>query len=72
VTGVGGVPELVGDTALVVAPGDPDALAAALGRLLDDPGLAVDLGGRARERALAGFTAERNARRMIDLYSRIA
>jgi glycosyltransferase involved in cell wall biosynthesis len=71
VTGVGGVPELVGDTALVLAPGDPDALAAALGRLLDDPGLAADLGGRARERALADFTAERNARRMIDLYSRI-
>lgn len=72
VSGVGGVPELVADTALVVPPGDPDALAGALGRLLDDPVLAADLGRRGRERALAGFTAELNARRMIDLYSRVA
>jgi len=71
VTGVGGVPELVADTALVVPPGAPDALAAALRRLLADPGLAADLGARARERALANFTAERNARSLIDLYSRI-
>jgi glycosyltransferase involved in cell wall biosynthesis len=72
VTAVGGVPELVGDTALVVPPGDPLALAEALRRLLTDPALAADLGARARERALAHFTAERNARAMIDLYTRIA
>jgi glycosyltransferase involved in cell wall biosynthesis len=71
VSAVGGVPELVADTSLVVPPGDPDALAAALRRLLEDPGLATDLGARARERALANFTAERNARSLIDLYSRI-
>jgi len=71
VTAVGGVPELVADTALVVAPGDPAALAAALRRLLGDPGFASDLGARARARALNEFTAERNARRMIDLYTRI-
>jgi len=72
VSGVGGVPELVGDTALVVPPGDPAALAAALRRLLEEPGPAAALGGRARERALADFTAAGNARRLIDLYSRIA
>ncbi|HKZ14982.1 MAG TPA: glycosyltransferase family 4 protein [Solirubrobacterales bacterium] len=72
VTGVGGVPELVADTALVVPPGDPGALAAALGRLFEDPGLAADLGRRSRARALANFTAERNARRLIDLYERNA
>jgi len=72
VTGVGGVPEIVADTALVVPPGDPGALAAALRRLLEDPGLAADLGARARTRALAAFTAERNARSLVDLYSRIA
>ncbi len=71
VTGVGGVPELVADTTLVVPPGDPAALAAALRRLLEDPGLAANLGARARERALANFTAERNARSLIDLYARI-
>jgi glycosyltransferase involved in cell wall biosynthesis len=72
VTGVGGVPELVGDTALVVAPGDPGALADALRRLLADPDFAVDLGARARARALEEFTAERNAGSLIDLYERIA
>jgi glycosyltransferase involved in cell wall biosynthesis len=71
VTGVGGVPELVADTALVVPPGDPDALADALRRLLEDTALAADLGARARARALTEFTAERNARSMIDLYTRI-
>lgn len=71
VTGVGGVPELVADTALVVPPGDPGALAAALRRLLEDPDLAAAIGARARERALANFTAAENARRMIDLYTRI-
>ena len=71
VTDVGGVPELVADTALVVPPGDPAALAEALRRLLADPGFAADLGARARARASAEFTAERNARRMIDLYERI-
>jgi glycosyltransferase involved in cell wall biosynthesis len=71
VTAVGGVPELVDDTALMVPPGDPAALAAALRRLLDDPALAADLGGRARERALSHFTAARNASRLIDLYERV-
>jgi glycosyltransferase involved in cell wall biosynthesis len=71
VTGVGGVPELVADTAMVVPPGDPDALAAALRRLLEGPGLAAELGASGRRRALKHFTAERNAKSMIDLYERI-
>ena len=72
VTAVGGVPEMVADTALTVPPGDPAALAAALRRLLDDPALATDLGARARARALTHFTAADNAARMIDLYERVA
>jgi glycosyltransferase involved in cell wall biosynthesis len=71
VTGVGGVPDLVADTALVVPPGDPDALASALQRLVEDPDLAADLGRRARDRAMRLFTAERNARSLIDLYARL-
>jgi glycosyltransferase involved in cell wall biosynthesis len=71
VTDVGGVPELVADTALVVPPGDPAALAAALRRLLDEPALASDLGRRARERAATLFSAARNARNLIDLYTRL-
>jgi len=71
VTGVGGVPELVGDTAMVVPPGDPEALATALRRLLEGPGLATEMGASARHRALKHFTAERNAGAMIDLYERV-
>ena len=50
-TRVGGVPELVPDgTGLLVAPGDPAALAAAIARLLDDPALARAQAERPRAR----------------------
>lgn len=50
---VGGVPELVRheETGLLVPPGDPAALTAALARLLDDPALARRLAEAGRERA---------------------
>jgi len=44
-----------GETGLVVEPGDPAALAAAIGRLLDEPGLRATLGAAGRA-ALAGHT----------------
>jgi len=52
-TRVGGVPYLLahGRTALLVPPGDARAMAAAVGRLLADPGLAADLGARGRQLA---------------------
>ena len=46
----GALPDVVGDSGLLVPPRDPDALRAALGRLLDEPGLWSDL----RESGLAG------------------
>lgn len=42
-----------GDEAVLVPPGDPRALAAAITRVLDDPRLAAALVARGRERALA-------------------
>lgn len=48
-TAVGGLPELLGDGALLVPPGDAPALAAAVRALLADPGAARDLAARGRE-----------------------
>jgi glycosyltransferase involved in cell wall biosynthesis len=47
----GALPEVVGDAGLLVPPGDPDALAAALRRLTTEPGLWRTLRRRALDRA---------------------
>lgn len=52
-TRVGGIPDLYTGTVLMVPPGDPVAFADAVGRVLDDPGLARDLRARSREAARA-------------------
>ncbi len=55
----GALPEVVGTdgvTGLLVPPDDPGALAAALGRLLDDADLRARLGAAGRERVLGRFT----------------
>lgn len=53
-TRVGGVPDVVGDgvEARIVPPGDPGALAEAIGALMRDPGERRRLGQAARRRAL--------------------
>jgi glycosyltransferase involved in cell wall biosynthesis len=58
-TRVGALPEIVGsdDTAgFLVPPGDAEALAVALGRLLDSPELRARLGAAARQRVQERFT----------------
>ncbi len=55
----GALPEVVGtdgETGLLVPPDDPGALAAAIGRLLDDDALRTRLGRAGRERVLGRFT----------------
>ena len=49
-TAVGGVPAAAGDAALLIPPGDPDAAAAALRRLADEPELRRELVRRGLER----------------------
>jgi glycosyltransferase involved in cell wall biosynthesis len=61
------LPEVVGEAALLVPPGDPDLLAEALGRVLRDPGLAEDLRARGRARA-AAFTWARAAEETVSVY----
>jgi glycosyltransferase involved in cell wall biosynthesis len=54
--------------ALIVEPGDVDSLAAALIRLIDDPGLRDRLGCAARQRFLAAFNVTDYAARLAALY----
>jgi len=67
----GSLPEVVGDAALRIAPGDADALADALARVLDDDALSEDLRARGTERA-AGFTWDRTASGLVATYRRLA
>ncbi len=55
-----------GRTALLVKPGDPGELAAAIRRLASDPQLRADLGRAAREAVLARYTWRQNARRVLN------
>ena len=68
---VGGTPELVadGETGLLVPPRDVDALVEALDGLLGDPERARRLGESGRARALAEFSAEAAAERVLRLYA---
>jgi glycosyltransferase involved in cell wall biosynthesis len=56
-TAVGGLPELVGDAAVLVPPGRVDALGEALTQLLDDPALRTEFARRGSARA-AGWPTE--------------
>jgi glycosyltransferase involved in cell wall biosynthesis len=68
-TDVGGVRELTGDkAALLVEPGDPAALAAAVLSVLDDPGLAGRLSKAAALRAAALPTESDAIAASVDLY----
>lgn len=60
-TSVSGSAELILDeeTGLLVPPGNPDALAAAVLRLLSDPQSAATMGDRARDRVRREFSLER-------------
>ena len=68
----GGIPDLTGDAAVLVPPGDAAALAAAVLAVLDDPGLAARLSeaARARAAALPGEDAAVDA--ALALYQRVA
>ncbi len=70
-TTAGALPEVVGpdgESALHVPPGDPEALAAAIGRLLDDDALAARLGAAGRRRVVERFTWQAVARQTVDWY----
>jgi starch synthase len=70
---VGGIPEVVedGKTGLLVPPGRPEDLAAALNVLLRDPGLAEAMGQAGRARAVAEFGWPAVAEQTVALYSQL-
>jgi glycosyltransferase involved in cell wall biosynthesis len=72
-TRVGGTGEAVVDgvTGLLVEPADPEALAASIARLLQDPALAARLGRAARQTIEERFSIERMAHATTELYTEL-
>ena len=71
VTKGGGLPEVVGTNkkaALLVEPGDPDALVAAITKLLDDPTLAKKLGSNGRKRVEEKWSWRKTAELTVEQY----
>ena len=68
VTRSGAMPELVGRAGVVVPKRNPEAMAAAVNRLISDPELAARLGRFGRERAVRRFGMDAYVERMIALY----
>ena len=67
----GALPEVVGDAGIQFPARDVDALAAAIGRLLEDPQLRLELGRRGRERIEGAFCWRICARQMTDYYHQV-
>jgi len=68
---VGGLPELVGDGAVLVPPGDAAALGAAVRRLLDDPAEAARLAARGRAVAASWPTEQDAAEQVAAVYAEL-
>lgn len=66
-TGVAGV-GVDGETGRLVPPGDPQALAAALGDFAANPARVREMGARARARFQEGFTRDLMTDRLLDFY----
>jgi colanic acid/amylovoran biosynthesis glycosyltransferase len=68
-TDIGGLPEMIvqNETGFLVRPGDAEALAGAIGKVIDDRLLAQRLGQAGYERARALFSIEKNVRELVTL-----
>jgi glycosyltransferase involved in cell wall biosynthesis len=72
-TPLGGIPEMVepGVNGELVPERNPEALAVAIERLLDDPAKARELGNRGREIAREKFSVETSARELRELFEKL-
>ena len=70
----GGIPETVehGRTGILVARGDAEELALAIGQLIDNPARAASVGEAGRQRVVERFTWEASAQRLADLIESVA
>jgi glycosyltransferase involved in cell wall biosynthesis len=64
----GALPEVVGKAGVLVPPAAPDALARAVGLLLDHPNYAAELGEAGYLRVMKHFTWKQAALKTIDIY----
>lgn len=73
-TRVSGIPELVIDevNGLLVDPEDPNQLARAMKRLLDDPLLRARLGAAGRNKVRNDFNAETETKKLLRLFTQVA
>ncbi|NUR70991.1 MAG: glycosyltransferase, partial [Hamadaea sp.] len=71
-TGVGGLPELVGDAAVLIEPGSAEAIRAAIVDLFADPARRAELAEKGRARAASWPAAGDMLRRLLDLYADLA
>ena len=73
-TCVGGIPEIVADrkTALLVEPGKPHDMAAAVSLLLSDSKLAENLVSNAREQVKSRYSPQSRTQFLLNLYEQIA
>jgi colanic acid/amylovoran biosynthesis glycosyltransferase len=69
-TWITGIPELIRTEVdgLLVPPADPEALAAAILRLIDDPALGARLGKSARQKVLAEYNLTCNIERLAEVF----
>jgi glycosyltransferase involved in cell wall biosynthesis len=72
-TSVGEIPELIHDeqTGLLIEPGNVDALASALLRLLDNPAWAAEMGAQGQAMVQRNFSADAMARNYEDIYDAV-
>jgi glycosyltransferase involved in cell wall biosynthesis len=70
----GGIPEIVehGKTGMLVARGDAQELAMAIGQVIDNPALARAMGEAGRQRVLERFTWEASARHLAGLIESVS
>lgn len=67
----GALPEVAGDAAILVPPGDPGALARAIVDLLENPEKAKQMGDAGYRRVLEHFTWENAARKTVAAYREV-